>query len=307
MILRRTLRLTWFLKIDGWNTLFFTIYGYLVCVLHLQFFFEALAFPSTDITFFGTAVAILLGFRNNSAYERYWEARTAWGDLTNASRNFASQVMAYIHAPSNNPQQSPQVKEIYQELIYRHLAYVNALRIQLRDEETWDELKPFLEDGEFNDLPKAVNKATQLNHRQSMRLQELFASGWIQPQAYVLGLMESIKDFFGCQGRCERIKNTPLPRQYGIFTKAFVWIFLLLLPFGLIQHLGWGTLPIYVILAIIFTVTERMGSRIEDPFERKFEDIAMDSICRTIEIDLRQQLGETTIPPALEPQDGVLS
>ena len=306
MIVRRSLKLKWFIQIEGWNLLFFVVYGYLVCVVNLQFFFEVLSFPITGITVFGTAVAILLGFRNNEAYGRYWEARTAWGDLTNASRNFASQVMGYIHPPNDQDHPSESAATIHRELIYRHLAFVNALRLQLRQEETWGELKPFLSDSEFQDLSKAVNKVTQINHRQSLRLRELHVKGWIQQRAYVLGLMETIKEFFACQGKAERIKNTPLPRHYGIFTKAFVWVFVLLLPFGLVQHLGWSTLPIYVVLATIFTITERIGHRTEDPFENKFEDIPMTALCRNIEIDLRQQLGESTIPPPLEPVEGIL-
>jgi putative membrane protein len=306
MLVRRSLRLKWFIKIEGWNLLFFVFYGYVVCVLNLQFFFELLAFPFIGISFLGTAVAILLGFRNNEAYGRFWEARTAWGDLTNASRNFASQVMGYLQPPKDQDPHSEDATDHQRELIYRHLAFVNALRLQLRQEETWEELKPFLSESEFQELPKAVNKATQLNHRQSLRLRELYLTGWIQQRAYVLGLMESIKEFFAAQGRCERIKNTPLPRQYGFFTKSFVWVFVLLLPFGLVQHLGWGTLPIYVVLATIFTITERIGRRTEDPFENKFEDIPMTALCRNIEIDLRQQLGESSIPPPMEPVEGIL-
>ena len=306
MLVRRSLKLKWFIQIEGWNLLLFVIYGYLVCVLNLQFFFEVMAFPFTGITVFGTAVAILLGFRNNEAYGRFWEARTAWGDLTNASRNFASQVINYIQPPNSQDLASEAAKDHHRKLIYRHLAFVNALRLQLRQEEKWQELKLFLSESEFQELPAAVNKATLLNHRQSLRLQELYSDGWIQPRAYVLGLMESIKEFFACQGRCEKIKNTPLPRHYGIFTKAFVWVFVLLLPFGLVQHLGWSTLPIYVVLATIFTITERIGRRTEDPFENKFEDIPMTALSRNIEIDLRQQLGESSIPPPVEPVEGIL-
>lgn len=195
---------------------------------------------------------------------------------------------------------------IHSELIYRHLALLNALRLQLRQEVSWEELKPFLSDQEFQALSKAVNKATLLNQWQSRRLQELYRSGWIERQAYIFGLMESIKAFFAAQGACERIKTTPLPRQYGFFTKAFVWIFVLLLPLGLVQQLGWVTLPIYVVLATIFTVTEHVGSRTEEPFSREPEDVAMSSICRNIEIDLRQQLGESSIPAPLEVKEGVL-
>ena len=194
--------------------------------------------------------------------------------------------------------------QIHSELIYRHLAFLNALRLQLRKEETWEELKPFLLDSEFQVLGKAANKATLLNHRQALRLSELYTSGWIKQPTYIFGLMETVKELFAAQGRCERIKNTPLPRQYAFFTKSFVWIFVWLLPFALIQHLGWTALPIYIVLATIFTVTERIGSRTEDPFELKMEDVAMSSICRNIEIDLRQQLGRPPFHRHWNPQMG---
>lgn len=306
MIARRTVRLKWILKIDGWNILFFLIYGYLVCALNKFFFSGHMAFPDAEISVFGIAVAIMLGFRNNEAYNRYWEARTAWGDLTNASRNFACQVMGYIQPPNELEQSPKDISAIHSELIYRHLAFLNALRLQLRKEEKWEALKPFLSDTEYLQLKTAVNKATILNHWQSRRLHELHQSGWIKQRPYVLGLMESIKAFFASQGRCERIKTTPLPRQYAFFTKSFVWIFVFLLPFGLVQHLGWVTIPIYTLLATIFTITERIGSRTEEPFENKLEDVPMSTICRNIEIDLRQQLGESSIPAPLEPKDGIL-
>ena len=99
MIIGRRIRLKWLLQIEGRNILFFLIYGGLVHVLNLLFLLETRVFSMTEIGFFGTAVVILLGFRNNEAYRRYWEARTAWGELTNASRYFASEVMGYIQPP----------------------------------------------------------------------------------------------------------------------------------------------------------------------------------------------------------------
>jgi len=304
MIVQRTIRLKWILQIEGWNILFFLIYGAAACALYS--YYDHLSFPVSEISVLGIAVAILLGFRNNEAYNRYWEARTAWGDLMNYSRNFASQVRGYIQPPKEQEREQQKVLDIHTELVYRQLAFLNALRLQLRQEETWEELKPYLSDTEFKKLDTAVNRATILNHWQSMRLKELYKSGWIEQEAYVYGLMETIKEFFVAQGRCERIKSTPLPRQYGFFTKSFVWIFVLLLPFGLVQHLGWNTLPIYIVIATIFTITELIGSRTEEPFERKLEDVAMSSVCRKIEIDMRQQLGESSIPAPLEPKDGVL-
>ena len=304
MIIQRSVRLKWILQIEGWNILFFIIYGFAACALYS--YYDHLSFPVSEISVLGIAVAILLGFRNNEAYNRYWEARTAWGDLMNYSRNFGSQVIAYIQPQAEHELKKQKNFKEHKELIYRHLAFLNALRLQLRQEGTWDELKPFLSESEFNKLNTAINKATLINHWQSARLKELYKLGQLEKEAYVYGLMVSIKEFFAAQGRCERIKSTPLPRQYGFFTKSFVWVFVLLLPFGLVQHLGWGTLPIYVILATIFTITELIGSRTEEPFEGKLEDVAMSSVCRKIEIDLRQQLGESEIPPLLEPKEGVL-
>ena len=306
MIVRRTVRLKWIVQIEGWNTLFFLLYGYCLCMLFSYGLFEQFTFPDTEISVFGIAVAIMLGFRNNEAYNRFWEARMAWGDLTNASRHFATQIINFVKPPEAAMPASRDAAAIHRELIYRQLAFLNALRLQLRQEQDWDSLKSFLPEVEYRLLSNMTNKATQLNHQQALRLKQLNQSGWITDQAYVLGLMASVEQFFAAQGRCERIKATPLPRQYAFFTKSFVWVFVLLLPYGLIQHLGWGAFPIYVALATIFTITERIGGRTEEPFEGKLEDVPMSAICRNIEIDLRQQLGESDVPEPLTPKDGVL-
>jgi ion channel-forming bestrophin family protein len=201
MIVRRTLPFTWFLQIDGWAVLFYILYGYGVCILNLEFFFEKLAFPFTGISVFGTAIAILLAFRNNSAYERYWEARVIWGDLTNYSRNFASQVLVYIRPPQGSDAQPEQIEELHREFIYRHLAFLQALRLQLREGYVSNFLSSFIAKTELNRLESVANKATQLNHWQAKRLQEVFDAGWIAPRAYVMGLMDSLKCFYIAQGK----------------------------------------------------------------------------------------------------------
>lgn len=275
-------------------------------MLNWYHLFEDFTFPTSAIGFLGTAVAILLGFRNNSAYERFWEARKAWGDLTNASRYFASQVITYVRPPLDQNLEASHVADVHQKILFRHLAFVNVLRLQLLNITRWEELKPWLSDDELQKLEKAMNKATQLNHIQAQHLRNLHESGWIASQWYVTELMGTIKEAYQCQGISERIKNTPLLRQYSFFTKLFVWVFVLLLPLGLVQHLGWQMLPVYIALAAVFTITERIGKRTEDPFDNKMEDIPLNAICRTIEIDLRQQLGESSVPPPLKPQDGIL-
>lgn len=182
MLIRRTISLKWFLKIEGWNLLFFISYGSAIYVLNSYHFFEDFTFQISATGFLGTAVAILLGFRNNSAYERFWEARKAWGDLTNASRYFASQVMIYIRPPQGQDQEGPNVADVHRKILFRHLAFVNALRLQLLNDSRWEALKPWLPDDEFQKLEKAVNKATQLNHLQAQHLRDLHEAGWITSQ-----------------------------------------------------------------------------------------------------------------------------
>ncbi len=269
-------------------------------------FFEGYTIPISVIGFLGTAVAILVGFRNNSAYERFWEARKAWGDLTNASRYFSSQIMTYIRPPQNQVQAASNMADIHQKILFRHLAFVNALRLQLLNDSRWDELKPWLPDDEFQKLEGAVNKATQLNHLQAKYIRDLHEAGWITSKWYVVELLETLKETYRCQGVSERIKNTPLLRQYRFYQTLLFGCLFYCYHLSLAQHLDWQMIPVYIALATVFTTTERIGGRTEDPFDKKMEDIPLHAICRTIEIDLKQQLGESSVPPPVKPQDGVL-
>jgi ion channel-forming bestrophin family protein len=126
-------------------------------------------------------------------------------------------------------------------------------------------------------------------------------------------LMGTLTELYNLQGACERIKNTPFPRQYAYFSTLFTWIFILLLPFGLIgefkdmgHHLMWLMIPFYVLISWIFYTMEAVGDNSEDPFENFINDVPMTALCRTIEIDLREMLNETDIPPKMQAKNGVL-
>jgi putative membrane protein len=126
-------------------------------------------------------------------------------------------------------------------------------------------------------------------------------------------LMHTLEEFYNLQGKCERIKNTPLPRQYSYFSAIFVWIFILIMPFGLVGEFAgmghnfiWLTVPFYALISWIFITMELVGDNSEDPFENFVNDVPMTALCRTIEIDLRDMLGETDLPEKLKPVNGVL-
>ena len=128
-----------------------------------------------------------------------------------------------------------------------------------------------------------------------------------------VNMMMSIEQLINLQGGCERIKNTPFPRQYAFFSYVFVWLFAALLPLGLIaefEKLGpyhlWMTVPFSVLVSWVFNTIEIVGHTSENPFENEMNDVPMTAICRTIEIDLRELLGETDLPPKLAPIDDIL-
>jgi len=255
-------------------------------------------FISTQpISILGIALSIFLGFRNNAAYDRWWEARKTWGGIVNYSRSWAMQVLSMLRDESG---------EIQKELIYRHLAWLTALRTQLRKLEDFSELKPFLNESDFTALSKMQNKATWLISKQGKQLYELVDQQRIDQYAAVQ-MNQSLVKFYDYQGISERIKNTPFLPYYDYFTRFFLWVFILLLPFSLFETYDIYSIPISVVIGFVFSVIEQTGRYTEDPFENKPNDIPMTALCRTIEIDLKQLLHEKEVPARLTPdQDFIL-
>ncbi len=293
-----------------------------------------ISIPFLPLSTIGIAVAFYVGFKNSQSYDRFWEARKIWGSIVNLSRTWSNQVLSYLTSlPGQQPNASGQVQAIQQALIYRHVAWVNALRIQLRrttivdrenlsyvpdlklqnDRDCTEQIGTFLEAGEYLEVIGKVNTATQLLRNQGEALKQLHAQGLLDDFRHI-DLMQTLKELYNQQGACERIKNTPFPRQYAFFSSVFVWIFVLLLPLGLVsefakldaQNSWWLAVPFSVLISWIFTTIEIVGDNSEDPFENYINDVPMSALCRTIEIDLREMLGETHLPPKVQPVDDIL-
>lgn len=301
--------------------------------MYVAFGHRLLRLPFLPVATIGTAVAFLVGFKNNAAYERFWEGRKIWGGLVNESRSFGAAVRAFLPDKTQAPKR----------LIYRHLAFINSLRIQLRQKSrflegahrstarrlqrhdahlrsNWDaEVPPFLEEGETADLKTRVNPATQLLKLQAEDLSKLQRSGELD-LFHQLHLMDLIQEFSTLQGKCERIKNTPFPRQYAEFSRLFTRVFILLVPCGLLsvfdvtrklspEELVFTLLPMMfstTVIAWVFSVMEGVGDASEDPFERSISDVPMNALCRAIERDLRDMLDEKDLPEPEQPIDDIL-
>lgn len=313
--------------------LVFLAYATLITFLYEVAGFTFLALPFVPISLLGTAVAFYVGFKNNSSYERLWEARKLWGAIVNYSRAFTVLVLDYLQASASIDNDT--IQEHRRVLVYRHIAWINALRIQLRQRRVWehkedpfvnivaeqtpfvnqnllDEIRQFLHGHEAERLYNKANTATHILRQQSEHLQRLAAQGCTDSFKQV-ELGRVLTELYNQQGACERIKTYPFPRQYAIFSELFVWILALVLPFGLVGEMAridhnfvWLTIPMSVLISWIFYVMEVVGDRSENPFENSINDIPMTAICRTIEIDLREMLGEKDVPGKIYPVENIL-
>jgi ion channel-forming bestrophin family protein len=268
-------------------------------VLH----WDWVALPHIPLSLFGSAIGIIVAFRNQSAYARWWEARTLWGGVVNNSRSWARQVITTMMPVSEA--EAGELKVTQRNMVYHQIAYVHALRQQLRGLEPWKELAPLLSEEELSELREEKNVPLAIQRQMGSLLRECKIRGWIDMTQW-LAMDSSLDDIIDAQGGTERIKNTPMPKQYDYFPQLFVQIYCILLPLALVTSMGWFTPLGSTLVGFIFLALDKIGRDLEDPFDNTIYDVPLTSITTTIEINLRQLLGETALPKAETPVNGVI-
>jgi len=301
-------KVLWYVRYE----LFFSlVVSCFVWGIFIRLEFDKAALPFSVAAMFGGALAIFLGFRNNSAYGRWWEARKLWAGIVNSSRVFSRLVITFTNSHSHQENYIPERSEKFKKhLVHQQIAWVNALRLHLRGQDSWEELKPFLTDEDFAELTKAHNKPAYLQKMMGTYIYEAMANGTLggfdsfQMEGQLLALANY-------QGGCERIKNTPLLRQYHFFTKLFLFSFIFILPFALINdfhkmEIDYMMIPVSIFIAFVFSVIAKVGEVNEDPFENKVTDTPLSALCNTVERDLKELLGETDLPPEVQAKGGIV-
>nr|WP_295110758.1 bestrophin family ion channel [uncultured Caulobacter sp.] len=254
--------------------------------------------PSLPVTLFGTGLALFLGFRVNSAYQRWWEGRVLWGAMINASRSLARAIVAFLGDGD------PRSDAIRRSIVVRQVAYAHALRRQLRRQDPKPDVRRLLDPDEADDALRRQNPANGLLDgigamvAQSAREQRIDTIQQAQLERVLI-------DIANAQGGMERIKNTPLPAQYRSFPEFFTRLFCCLLPVGLVDTLGWATPVGSTVISLMFLAVLRIGDDLVDPFANTVHDVPMTAMCQTIEIDLLEAIGAPA-PEPLKPVDGVL-
>lgn len=319
-----------------WETMFFIALALVVVLLYGYFDLRFIKVPWTPVALIGTAVAFIIGFQNSAAYGRIWEARKIWGGIVNSSRTWAMKVKDMVTDEHlKEPLESDELNREIRILVYRHLAWLTALRHAMRSPRKWetfqnhrtnrewynhikiperdhdlkDDLETYLPDEDKEYVMTKNNKPAAVLYLQSSHIRRLKEKGAIWEFSF-LELENLLEELFTLQGKSERIKNFPYPRQYATLSHNFVWIFLLLLPFGLVpefakfgeglmssynsetNHFIWLAVPFCGAVSWVFHTMMRIGTVGENPFEGSANDVPISTISRGIEIDLLQLMGE---------------
>ncbi|MBC3539338.1 bestrophin family protein [Rufibacter sediminis] len=212
----------------------------------------------------GFVISLLLVFRTNTAYDRWWEGRKIWGSLTNSSRNLALKLQACLPDPED--------RHFFRKTIP---SFALALKTSLRQNEDYHDLDPVL------DLNPAKHMPNQIASAIFRRVNELHVSGAISTGQLMI-LDQEIKVLTEVTGASERIKNTPIPFTYSVFIKKFIFLYVMTLPFGWAYSMGYFVIPVVMLILYAMASLELIAEEIENPFGTDDNDLPLDQICQNI-------------------------
>jgi ion channel-forming bestrophin family protein len=312
--------------------IFFTVFSTIITIAFELLQIKWFQIPFAPVGLVGTAVAFLVGFQNNSAYDRIWEARKIWGGIVNASRSLIITVKDSFYL--NNSSEAKDETDELRIIAHRHIAWLTALRYVLRTKKPWEasyehmhskilfkynvpehkstlevELTPYLSKEEFDYVMSKDNKPNAIMGLQSKHLRRLTDERKIWDFSF-LNLQALLQELTAQQGKAERIKNFPYPKQYGSIGYHFVHIFMWLLPLAIIpsfaqmgneiaktnpfigNYFVWFSIPFTTIVIWVFNTMLRIGLAGENPFEGSPNDVPISNISRGITKDILEIIDE---------------
>jgi putative membrane protein len=271
----------------------------LVTWSHGDLFQLKITLTTIPFTLIGLPLSIFLGFRNNAAYDRFWEGRKLWGELVLRSRNFARQCLSLIDYPAP-ALAADGLTDARVRMVYRAIAFNHAVRDLLRGLPIDGGVKALLLPAEWEQMQRAPNKPDFLMQQMGMDLRQCLKEGRIDP-CLAASIDSTLSALTSAGASCERIKNTPVPFSYTLLLHRTAYLYCFLLPFGLVDSIGFMTPFVVAIVAYTFFGLDALGDEIEEPFGMESNDLPLDAICRTIEIDLRSALSDPAVPEPLVP------
>ncbi|WP_419494575.1 bestrophin family protein [Chryseobacterium bernardetii] len=285
MLLNKKISVWYFIREIKSQILFIGIFAVAIGLLDMLPWFQKISLPLNIPALLGTAVSLLLAFRTSQSYERWWEARTVWGAIVNDSRSFVRLVNQFV--PSED-------HKTIREFAERQIIWTYALGESLRKLPFSDKVQNYLNENQIS----AVNVPNALLDAHSRQLKEIGTSKLTDFQQ--MQLNDMVTRLCDSMGKCERLKNTVFPRSYSILVHTLIYVFAIILPFGLDDSQLIIEILITFLIPIVFITIEKTSIMMQDPFENKPVDTPVTSLAQTIEINIRQMIGEQNVPPKKE-------
>ncbi len=242
--------------------------------------------PITIPAFIGTAISVILSFKLNQSYDRWWEARKVWGSIVNDSRTFILQMQSFI--------EKSRQKEI-KEIAYRHIAWCYSLGKSLRGLNATENLESLISETDSLQISKHNNKPLALLQINTLQISGLKDTGAMDIFSQI-ELNQTLASFSNSMGMAERIKSTVFPVNYRLFLHFFIYVFVVTLSIALRDIESYFEIPLLLTISTAFFLLEKSATHLQDPFRNRPTDTAMTTIATTIEINIRQLLGEKNVP-----------
>lgn len=300
MLLRTNIPLSYIIGKIKKDLLLVSIYAILVAILYTNFHVTRITIPISVPMILGTVISLLLGFRSNQAYDRWWEARIIWGAIVNDSRTYARQITGFV-SESHEPKLSQRFRE---NCVKRQVAWCFALSHSLRGQDCGPAIESRLNEDDllylrgFDNVPGALLNLQEQDIMAAMRM------GWVNEYQQV-ELDRTLTRLCDSMGKCERIKNTVFPATYSLYIHFALNVFMVLLPFGLIEYFGLMEIPLAIAISACFLLIEKMAIHLQDPFENKPTDTPMTTISGSIERDLNQVINDYSFKVKTGSKNGV--
>lgn len=264
-----------------------------------------ISLTNTPFVLIGLPLGVFLGFRNTSAYDRFWEARKLWGSLVNTSRSLTRQVLTLVGPLDAEGATLEEVRAFRERYVHTVIVYVHALRMHLRGEDPQPPTEHRLATDALERAAAEPNVPLAILQELGELLREARKRAWIS-ELHVPIVEGSLVGLTDVQGACERIKGTPIPFSYTVLMHRIVAVYCLLLPFGVADSVGWATPVVVLFVSYALFGLDAIGEEIEQPFGTDTNDLPLSAISRTIEINLRSRLGEAELPDPLKPRNHIL-
>ena len=224
----------------------------------------------------GFVLSLLLVFRTNTAYDRWWEGRKKWGELVNNSRNLAIKISALTD--------DPEIRAYFKRMISN---YVFAMKEHLREGVKLEELD--LTEEEKKELSQFDHKPNYIAQKMYAKLHAMKQSGKLTEENYIV-IDVNLKTFSDIIGACERIKNTPIPYSYSMFLKKFIFIYVTTLPLSFVNTFGYYSSLVSIFVFYVLVSMEILAEEIEDPFGKDDNDLPTDDLCQKIKANVSEVL-----------------